>query len=32
MTGHEAQARAEVAKIKSQIARIVASVHKPPVR
>jgi iron complex transport system substrate-binding protein len=29
LTGHEAQARAEVAKIKSQVARIVASVHKP---
>ena len=28
-TGHEAQARAEVGKIKRQIARIVASVHKP---
>ncbi len=27
-TGHEAQAGAEVAKIKSQIAHIVASVHK----
>jgi iron complex transport system substrate-binding protein len=29
LTGHEAQARAEVAKIKSQVARIVASLHKP---
>ena len=29
LTGHEAQARAEVAKIKSQVARIVASVHRP---
>jgi len=29
VTGHEAQARAEVGKIKRQIARIVASVHKP---
>ena len=29
VTGHEAQARAEVAKIKRQIARIVASVHEP---
>ena len=29
VTGHEAQAAAEVAKIKGQIARIVASVHKP---
>ena len=29
VTGHEAQAAAEVAKIKSQIAHIVASVHKP---
>ncbi len=28
VTGHEAQAAAEVAKIKSQIAHIVASVHK----
>jgi iron complex transport system substrate-binding protein len=28
-TGHTAQAAAEVAKIKGQIARIVASVHKP---
>jgi len=28
-TGHEPQARAEVGKIKRQIARIVASVHKP---
>jgi iron complex transport system substrate-binding protein len=30
LTGHEAQARTEVAKIKSEVARIVASVHKPP--
>ena len=30
LTGHEAQAQAEVAKIKSEVARIVASVHKPP--
>ena len=30
LTGHEAQARAEVAKIKSEVARIVASVHRPP--
>ncbi len=29
VTGHQAQAGAEVAKIKGQIARIVASVHKP---
>ncbi len=29
LTGHEAQARAEVAKIKNQVARIVASVHRP---
>jgi iron complex transport system substrate-binding protein len=29
LTGHETQARAEVAKIKSRVARIVASVHKP---
>jgi iron complex transport system substrate-binding protein len=29
LTGHETRARAEVAKIKSQVARIVASVHKP---
>ena len=29
VTGHEAQARAEVGKIKRQIAHIVASVHKP---
>jgi iron complex transport system substrate-binding protein len=29
VTGHEAQAAAEVAKVKGQIARIVASVHKP---
>jgi iron complex transport system substrate-binding protein len=28
LTGHEAQARAEVSKIKSQVARIVASVHR----
>lgn len=28
-TGHAAQAKAEVSKIKGQIARIVASVHKP---
>ena len=28
-TGHQAEAGAEVAKIKSQIAHIVASVHKP---
>ncbi len=30
LTGHEAQAQAEVAKVKSEVARIVASVHKPP--
>ncbi len=30
LTGHEAQAQAEVAKLKSQIARIVATVHKAP--
>jgi len=29
VTGHEAQARAEVGKIKRQIAHIIASVHKP---
>jgi iron complex transport system substrate-binding protein len=29
LTGHEAQARAEVAKVKGQAARIIASVHKP---
>jgi iron complex transport system substrate-binding protein len=29
LTGHEAQARVEVAKIKGQVARIVASIHKP---
>lgn len=28
-TGHVAQAKAEVSKVKGQIARIVASVHKP---
>ena len=30
LTGHEAQAQAEVAKLKSEVARIVASVHKAP--
>jgi iron complex transport system substrate-binding protein len=29
LTGHEAQARAEVARIKRQVARIVASAHRP---